>query len=123
METEFSSEKVKLQCTDTKVAGRLFGGDKILVVSLMARINALKSAETIMDIIRMPTIRFHKLRNKNGRNLEGCFAMDVKTSREPWRIILQPLTEERGSYLASNIDEIASKVKIVEIMEVSRHYE
>lgn len=95
MELEFSSEKVKLQCMDIKAAGKLFGGNKALDISLMARINALKNAETIKDIIIMPTFRFHKLDNKNGRDLKGCFAIDVKTRKEPWRIILQPLTDEK----------------------------
>ena len=123
MELEFSSEKVKLQCMDIKAAGKLFGGNKALVISLMARINALKNAETIKDIIIMPTFRFHKLDNKNGRDLKGCFAIDVKTRKEPWRIILQPLTDEKEIFQSTNIDEIAYKVRIVEIMEVSKHYE
>ncbi len=41
---------------------------------------------------------------------------------EPWRIILQPLDEEKDPYVPCKIDEIAGKVKIVEIAEVSRHY-
>ncbi|MCI7441528.1 MAG: hypothetical protein MSA89_00250 [Clostridium sp.] len=55
--------------------------------------------------------------------MEGNFAIDVKSRREPWRIILQPLDEEKNAYVPCNIDEIAGKVKIVEIMEVSKHYE
>lgn len=63
--------------------------------SLMARINALKQADNIKDIIVQPTFHFHKLINKNGRDLEGYFA----------------------------IDEIAKNVRIVGIAEVSKHYE
>ena len=51
MKLEYASEKVKLQCTDVKVALKLFGGDKNLVNSLFARINAIVSAYTIKDII------------------------------------------------------------------------
>ena len=91
--------------------------------SLFARINALESAENIKDIIVQPTFRFHDLKNKKGRNLEGFFAIDVKTIREPWRIILQPLNENKQPYVPCNIDEIADSVRIVEIMEVSNHYE
>ena len=54
--------------------------------------------------------------------MEGYFAIDVKSRREPWRIILQPLDEEKNAYVPCNIDEIAGKVKIVEIMEVSKVY-
>ena len=123
MELEYSSEKVKSQCTSVKAANKLFGGDMALTRSLLARINALKSAENIKDIIVQPAFRFHSLKNKNGRNLEGFFAIDVKSIRDSWRIILQPLNENREPYNPCNIDEISDKVKIVEIAEVSKHYE
>ena len=73
----------------------------------------------IKDIIVMPTFRFHKLNGK----MEGFFAIDVKTRRDKWRIILQPLNEEENVFDPCNIDEIAAVVKIVEIREVSAHYE
>lgn len=91
--------------------------------SLMARINALKQADTIKDIIVQPTFHFHKLTNKNGRDMEGYFAIDVKSRREKWRIILEPLDEKEQSYNPCKIDEIAENVRIVGIMEVSKHYE
>ena len=47
MKLEYASEKVKLQCTDVKVALKLFGGDENLVNSLFSRINAIVSAYTI----------------------------------------------------------------------------
>ena len=83
----------------------------------------MKQAETIKDIIIQPTYHFHNLKNKKGRNLEGFFAIDVKSRKEPWRIILQPLNSIKEPYNPCNIDEIAGIVKIVEIMEVSKHYE
>lgn len=49
--------------------------------------------------------------------------MDVKTKRDKWRIILQPLDENEQPYNPCHIDEIAAIVKIVEIREVSPHYE
>lgn len=123
MELEYASEKVKLQCTSITAAKKLFGGDMILTKNLLARINALGSADTIKDIIVQPAFRFHDLKNKKGRNLEGYFAIDVKSIREPWRIILQPLNKEKQPYHPCNIDEIAECIKIVEITEVSKHYE
>ncbi len=64
-------------------------------------------------------MRFHSLQG----NLDGYFAIDVKTRKEPWRIILQPLDENEEPYNPCNIDEISGKVRIVEIREVSKHYE
>lgn len=122
MELVYSNDETEEQCTSIKAAKKLLGGSEILVRSLMARINALKQAETIKDIIVMPTFHFHKLTNTGGRNLEGYFAIDVKSRRDLWRIILEPLDENRQPYVPCNIDEIAQYVKIVEIMEVSKHY-
>lgn len=55
--------------------------------------------------------------------MEGYFAIDVKSRREQWRIILEPLDENEEPYNPCKIDEIAESVRIVEIMEVSKHYE
>ncbi len=123
MELEYSSEKVKLQCTSVKAANMLFGGNSALTQSLLARINVLKNAENIKDIIVQPAFRFHGLKNKKGRNLEGYFAIDVKSIRDSWRIILQPLNENKEPYHPCNIDEISNVVRIIEITEVSKHYE
>ncbi|MFA6847828.1 MAG: type II toxin-antitoxin system RelE/ParE family toxin [Lachnospiraceae bacterium] len=106
-----------------KAEKKLFGGNDMLAKSLMARINALKQADTIRDIVVMPTFHFHKLRNKDGRDLEGYFAIDVKSRKDQWRIILEPLDENKEPYVPCNIDEIARMVRISEIMEVSKHYE
>lgn len=123
MDIEYSSKKVEEQCTSVKAAKKLFGGDMRLVTSLFARVNALEQAETIKDIIVQPTFHFHKLENKKGNNLDGYFAIDVKSRREQWRIILQPLDMERKPYTICDIDKIAGIVRIVEITEVSKHYE
>jgi len=123
LKIEYASDKVKTQCTSVKAANKLFGGDGNLARSLLARINAIAQADTIKDIIVQKSFRFHALEHKKGRDLEGYFAIDVKTIREPWRIILQPLNENLEPYIPCNIDEIAGGVRIVEISEVSKHYE
>ena len=123
LELEYTSEKTETQCTNMKAAKRLFDGNELLARSLLARINALKSADCIKDIIVQPMFHFHKLKNKNGRDLEGYFAIDVKSRKEPWRIIMQPLDENKNPYEPCNIDQISGIVKIVEITEVSKHYE
>ena len=122
MEILFASNKIERLCTDMKAARKFFGGEEVLVRGLFSRINALRSADTIKDIIVQPPFRFHKLHNwKDGTG--GDFAIDVKTRRDPWRIILQPLDQERQPFVPCNIDEIAMIVRIVEIEEVSKHYE
>ena len=124
MKIVYSGEKLEKACTDIKAATRLFGGNKQLAVSLLARINAIDSADTLIDIIRTPNLHFHNLRNKKGKNLKGYYAIDVKGRKEPWRIILQPLDENEDPYPETDsIDQIAGAVRIVEITEVSKHYE
>jgi len=119
----YASDKLEKQCKEKEAAKKLFHGNTVLAISLLARINALEQAVSLRDIIVQPVFHFHNLKNKNGRNLKGYFAIDVKTRKEQWRIILQPLDEDENPYVPCNIDEIAGNVKIVEISEVSKHYE
>ena len=94
-----------------------------MAISLFSRINALQQSETIMDIILQPQMRFHKLTNKGkNNNFEGYFAIDVKTKRDKWRLIIEPLDDDE-KLIPCNIDLIAKIVKIIEIKEVSNHYE
>lgn len=92
LELVYSNAKTEEQCTSLKAAKKLFGGNDALVKSFFARINALKQAETIKDIIVQPTFHFHKLENKR-------------------------------PYVPCDIDKISQFVRIVEIAEVSKHYE
>lgn len=123
MKLEFESDELKLQCTNLKKAIRMFDGNKQLALKLLSRINALEQADVIRDIIVQPQFRFHDLKNKNGRNLEGYFAIDVKSKRDPWRIILQPLQDDGTPFVTCNIDEISGIVRLIKIREVSKHYE
>jgi plasmid maintenance system killer protein len=123
LELLYATEKLKAQCTSIKEATKLFGGDSALGRSLLARRNALEQAVTIRDIIVQPTFHFHNLENKGGRNLKGYFAIDVKSRKEQWRIILQPLDDNKKPFVPCNINEISGIIRIVEITEVSKHYE
>lgn len=123
MKIVYLRKKTENQCTSMKEALKLFGGNRSLAVSLMARINALENAEVLKDIVVQRQFRFHDLHKKNHRDLEGCFAIDVKTVRDQWRIILEPLNQDGETFNPCNIDEIASTVKMIRIREVSKHYE
>ena len=116
MELVYASEALRSQCTNVKAAKKLFHGDLQLSVSLLSRINALEQADVLKDIVVQPAFHFHKLKHKSGRDLEGYFAIDVRSRRDP-------LDENGTPYVPCNIDQIAGKVRIIEISEVSRHYE
>lgn len=119
MKVIYSNAKVEEQCTSVKAANKLFGGNKKYVLALMSRINALENAETLKDIICTPQYRFHRLKGELG----GFFAMDVTNVRDKWRIILCPLDENEDRIIPCNVDELANIVRIVEVEEVSPHYE
>lgn len=123
MKLIYTSERLKSQCTSVNAAKKLFGGNMALATSILARINALEKADTIRDIIVQPAFHFHNLENKQGRNLKGFFAIDVKSRRDQWRIIFQPLDENKEPFVPCQIDQISTYVRIVEIVEVSKHYE
>jgi len=123
LELVFRSKKLEEQCTSVKAATKMFGGDKGLVIQLQSRIQALREAETLKDIVVQSQFHFHKLTNKHGRNLEGLFAIDVKSRKSPWRLIMQPLDNDKEPFDPCNIDVIAGIVEIVGIVEVSKHYE
>lgn len=119
MKILYANKKIERYCTSIKEASKLFGGDKKLALSLLSRINAFEQAEVINDICVNRPFRFHKLSG----NYNGYFAVDVRNIRDKWRIILQPLDENKKTFKPCHIDEIAHMVKIVEIIEVSAHYE
>lgn len=123
MELVYKNDKVKMQCTSVKAAKKLFGGNASLATSLLARVNALKNAKIIKDIIVIPNFHFHSLENKGRKILKEYYAIDVKTRKDAWRMILRLLDEKKEPYLDVGIDQIAEIVEIVEITEVSKHYE
>lgn len=114
---KYANEKIEQQCTNIKVAAKLFGGDKKL--ALFSRINAIEAANVMKDIIVIPQFNFHALKG----NLKDLFAIDVKSRRDKWRILICPLDDNEEKFNPCHIDEIANVVKIVQIEEVSAHYE
>lgn len=119
MQLEYASNQLKKICSNNRAAQKYFGGDKDLVRHFLARINQFKNAKTIKDIIILHPCRFHKLEG----NRSGYFAVDIKSPKTPWRIILQPLKDDKSIYDPCHIDEIANIVTIIKITEVSKHYE
>jgi len=123
LEVKYENDKVEGYCTGKARAKKLFGGDEGLAIKLLSRINALREALTLKDIIEQKQFRFHNLRKIGGRDLRGSYAIDVKTRKEPWRIVLVPLDDNENPTGDQEIHNIAMKVRIIKIMEVSNHYE
>ncbi len=120
MEISYKDNKLRKVCTEYKIAIKFFGGNSKYAKKLFSRINAIEQATNLKDIIlNMPQFHFHKLKG----NYEGFFAIDLSSRADKWRIILQPLDDNKNRFNPCNIDEIADKVRIVEINELSAHYE
>lgn len=123
MKILYSNTKTEKICTNYEEARRFFGGKAILADCLMKKIYFLENTDFLKDVIDTRSLRFHNLQAKGKKNLNGYFAIDVKTRKEPWRIILQPLDDNLNPFNPCNIDVIACAVRIVEIEEISNHYE
>lgn len=119
----FINDKVEAQCTSFKEAKKVFGGRVDLAKSLMQRINAIKAANHINDIALQRQFHFHSLKNRGLKKFDGYFAIDVRSRADGWRIILELLDEMGNPFIPCHIDVVADKVRIVEIREVSNHYE
>jgi len=120
VEISYKDNKLRKVCTEYKLAIKFFGGNRKYAEKLFSRINAIEQATNLKDIILyMPQFHFHKLKG----NYEGFFAIDLSSRANKWRIILQPLDDNKNIFNPCNIDEIADKVRIVEIIELSAHYE
>lgn len=119
MKIVYSNKNVMEQCKNIKVATKLFGGNKQLVIKLFSRINLINNAINMRDIINYPQLRFHSLKGE----LKGYYAIDVKSIRDPWRIIIKPIFNDIDINDSLDITRIQDKITALEIKEVSKHYE
>lgn len=124
MEILYADSRVKQICTEQKVTRKFFGGNLDLEKSLYARLYSLSCCDSLYDAYtRHNYFRIHKLYNIGGRDYSGCLAMDVKTRKEPWRLIFKPLNDKRQPVGTINLPTDAKYIEIIEIIEVSKHYE
>ena len=104
MKILYYDSKTEEICNDLKKATKYMGGNKQCAISLLARINALKAADVLNDIVKMPQFHFHKLENKGkNNNFEGYFSIDVKIRKDKWKIILEPLDNDENPFKPVNI--------------------
>ena len=123
MELVYANDQVEKICTSKKAALKHFGGNNRLVLALFSKIQALEAADALYDLSILPSFHLHPLKNKGRNKLKGYFAIDVKGRSNAWRLIFQPLDDHCEPFACANIDEIARVVRIVQIEQVSKHYE
>ena len=108
MEIRYKNKRIRDICENEKKAIKKY--NKIIAEKLIFSIEFLKNSNSLKDVADYQNFRLHEL--KYGR--KGQFAIDLgKTTG--YRLIIEPIT----------VNEIISyeSINIVEIMEVSNHYE
>ena len=123
MKIQYATKEVERICTDFKYGVKFFGGNRLLFEKLHYCLLEIADADDVGALRYAYALRLHKLRNNGHRNLEGYYAVDVKSIRDPWRLIIQFLDSNGEPFATPDIDVNASEIRIVEIEEVSKHYE
>lgn len=105
MQIEYQNSKVKKLCENRSKATQAF--EKKVADKLHLRLTQLEAFENLESVPNTPPFRRHKLVG----NKEGLYAIDIT---ERYRLIIRPLNGNK---------EDLSTISIIEIEEVSNHYE
>ncbi|PIM75753.1 hypothetical protein [Fusobacterium polymorphum] len=108
MEIRYKNKRIRDICENEKKAIKKY--NKIIAEKLIFSIEFLKNSNSLKDVADYQNFRLHELKYER----KGQFAIDLgKTTG--YRLIIEPIT----------VNEIISyeSINIVEIMEVSNHYE
>jgi proteic killer suppression protein len=110
--------KLKAICHDLKKAQQAYG-EKV-TEKLYSAIDYIESAESIIDVRCYPPFHFHPL--KGSRSNEYAIDLGRKLG---FRLILKPLGKD--GTVSSNVqiynDAVAIEIVVVQLEEVSNHYE
>ena len=117
MKIVYSNKKVEKLCENTNAAIKSLG--KEVAIKLANLINAIEAFNNLYDLFALPQYRLHSL--KGNRQNQYSLVIDKKYK---WRLIVYPLDED-GKLLFKSENEKALLVKavMVEILEVSEHYD
>ncbi len=117
MKIIYSNSKTEKICEDNKRAVKVLGPE--VAKKLSDLLNAIESFPTLYDLKGFPQYRLHSL----GYNREYQYSFVIHKNYK-WRLIVYPL-DEQGQLLKdkSNEIEMLSKAVMVEVLEVSEHYD
>ena len=117
MKLIYKTKKVEECCNNSKSATRNYGSE--IGKKLIDLIVALESAPCLYDISRLPQYRLHALKGKR----KNQYTITIHRSSK-YRLIIYPMDED-GNILKSmeNEKELLVKTLMIEIVEVSEHYE
>lgn len=117
MKIIYSNKKTEKLCNDYKKMVKELGSE--VAKKLSDLLNALESFPTLFDIKGLPQYRLHPL----GYDREYQYSLVIHKGYK-WRLIVYPL-DNQGNLLKekSNETEMLSKAVMVDIIEVSEHYD
>ncbi len=112
MRIKYSNNKIEKQCTELKKAKKYFP-DRV-ANKLHKLINFIENSESLKDIISFGPYNFHKLSGK----LKNYYALDIDGRTSSYRLIV--LFENQST---ETVFTDSTSIKLIEIKEVSKHYE
>ncbi len=117
MEIEYKTKNIEEICTDPKASKRKLG--KMISLRLFAVVNFIETAENIVDLMNMPSLKFHDLKG----NYKNTFSIYLGKNLG-WRLLIKVLDSD-GNVCENNdvFGERGITLRIVFIEEVSNHYE
>ncbi len=117
MKIIYSNRKTEKICEDSKKAIKELGYD--VARKLSDLLNAIEAFPTLLDLKVMPQYRLHPLFG----NREYQYSFVIHKGYK-WRLIVYPLND-KGEILKdkSNENQMLSKAVMVEVLEVSEHYD
>ena len=117
MKIVYRNNKTERLCEDNKRAIKELGNE--VARRLAELLNAIEAFPTLLDLRGFPQYRLHPL----GYNRKYQYSFVIHKSYK-WRLIIYPL-DEQGNILKDNSNEIEmlSKAVMVEVLEVSEHYD
>ena len=116
MEIMYRSQQLKAICKDIRKATKAFNFN--VAEKLIATINYIESAESLVDIRNYPSFHFHQLKHNKK---EYCSIYLGK--KLGYRLLVIPLLNGEPAKPEEIFSSKAIEIKIMKIEEVSNHYE
>jgi plasmid maintenance system killer protein len=117
MKLIYSDKKTQSLCEDYKTAVKKLNKD--VADKLMVLIQLLESFVALGDLSSLPQYRLHGLTG----NRANQYSLVIRKGTK-WRLIVYPLDENEQLLTdKSNEKEMLSKAVVVEVVEVSEHYD
>ena len=112
MQIDYANHTIEKQCTSIKTAKREF--PEKVAFKLLKPVNFIEAAENLKSVENNRLYRFHDL--KGDRN--GTYALDIDGRRSSYRLLVEFKDVSKADVFAN-----ATKITIIGLKEVSKHYE